>query len=144
MCATGLFNDHKNMGSANEQGSVQILANIRDILRDLKRLNNAIFQDIWAYNLIEIYQHSKGSSHDNVWELLPHYSCSNPQPSSLHYTLFSFLFGIIRKSATYKQPKNSALHTMKHFMPGTHTFHTSTYQRNGKHWNKWQVFHLGL
>jgi len=38
-----LFNDHKNMESANEQGSVQILANIRDILQDLKRLNNAIF-----------------------------------------------------------------------------------------------------
>ena len=26
--ATGLSNDHKNMGSANEQGSVQIVANI--------------------------------------------------------------------------------------------------------------------
>jgi len=49
------------MGSANEQGSVQILANFRDSLRDLKRLNNAIFQDVRPYNLVEIYQHSKGS-----------------------------------------------------------------------------------
>lgn len=49
------------MVGANEKSSVQILANIRDILWNLKWLNNAILKDVTPYNLVEIYQHSKGS-----------------------------------------------------------------------------------